>query len=78
MKRTLIIILIIIALLIIGFAVTFVPRPVVSVDRGEVAKIVIFNGGTGEEVEITDETDIQRITDNLSAVTFQKEKPSIG
>ncbi|OHX52522.1 hypothetical protein BB776_00465 [Planococcus salinarum] len=78
MKKTLIIILIIIALLVIGFALTFIPRPVASVDRDDVSKIVIFNGGTGEEVEVTDETDVQRITDNFNAVTFQKEKPSIG
>ncbi|WP_236838875.1 hypothetical protein [Caldalkalibacillus salinus] len=60
------------------FALTFVPHKVVNLDPNHVSKITVFDGNTGHEIEITEESDINHIINNLNGVTFQKGKPSFG
>lgn len=60
------------------FGLTYIPHPVVSLSPSKVSKITVFNGSTGYEIEITDETDIRYIINNLNDVTFQKGKTSFG
>lgn len=40
------------------------------------SKITVFSGSTGEYVEVTDETDIKHITDNINALSFSRDKSS--
>ncbi|MFE8700803.1 hypothetical protein ACFYKX_09270 [Cytobacillus sp. FJAT-54145] len=65
-------------ILIVVFALSFVPHKVVNVEPTNVSKITIFNGNSGDIVEITDKSHIHHIISNLNAVTFQKGKPSFG
>ncbi|MGM0845612.1 MAG: hypothetical protein ACQEUT_11590 [Bacillota bacterium] len=64
--------------LLLTFFLTYIPHKVLKMDPAKVSSIVIFNGNTGNETEITDETSILYIVNNLSSITFQKGKPSIG
>lgn len=64
--------------LLLMFALTYIPHKVVSIDPSIVSKITVFDGNTGYEIEITDVNDITKIINNLSEVTFQKGKPSFG
>ena len=41
---------------------------------GDVAKITVTSGTTGEQVEITDTESIQHITDNINGLTYSKGK----
>ncbi|WP_186577720.1 hypothetical protein [Aquibacillus kalidii] len=76
-KRKWIILAIPIVLVLI-FILTFIPHKVVKIDPNNVSKITVFDGNTGNEIEITDNNDISHIINNLNNVTFQKEKLSIG
>ncbi len=73
-----IIILAIPILLVLMFALTYIPHKVVDIDPSNVAKIIVFDGNTGYEMEITEEIEIEHIIDNLNDVTFQKGKSSFG
>lgn len=39
---------------------------------GDAAKIIVYSGTTGEQVEITDTESIQYITDNINGLTYSK------
>ncbi|QST02796.1 hypothetical protein IMZ31_19800 (plasmid) [Pontibacillus sp. ALD_SL1] len=65
-------------ILILIFALTYVPHKVVSLEPTKVSKITIFDGNTGNESVINDKKHINYIITNLSDVTFQKGKPSFG
>jgi hypothetical protein len=65
-------------LIILGFGLTYIPHQVVSIHPSEVSKITVFDGNTGYDMEITHQSDIQHIINNLNQVTFQKGKPSVG
>lgn len=60
------------------FGLSYIPQPVVSLSPSKISKITVFNGGTGYEIDITDERDIRHIINNLNDVTFQKGKTSFG
>ncbi|WP_028609885.1 hypothetical protein [Paenibacillus harenae] len=64
--------------LLLMFALTYIPHKVVSIDPSIVSNITVFDGNTGYEMEITDVNDITKIINNLSEVSFQKGKPSFG
>ncbi|MDG5789261.1 hypothetical protein QA612_17515 [Evansella sp. AB-P1] len=64
--------------LLLAFAMTYIPHSVVSMEPNKVSKITIFDGNTGYDIEITDEDQIDHIITNLNAVTFQKGKSSFG
>ncbi|GMK41303.1 hypothetical protein PCCS19_43590 [Paenibacillus sp. CCS19] len=42
------------------------------------SKIIVFNGSTGKQIEITEPDHIQHIVDNLNGITFHKGKMSLG
>lgn len=65
-------------MLLLIFALTYIPHKVVNIDASKVSKIVVFDGNTGYEVEITEESHINHIINNLNGVTFQKGKSSFG
>ena len=49
-----------------------------NLDSNEVAEIVVFNGNTGKETHITDESQIENIINNLNDVKMKRWKPSVG
>lgn len=75
-KRWVIIAIPVVIVLIV--ALTYIPHKVVSIEPTKVSKITLFDGNTGNELDITDEADIKHIINNLNQVTFQKGKPSFG
>ncbi|MBE4909228.1 hypothetical protein IMZ08_14270 [Bacillus luteolus] len=76
-KKSIIIIAIPILLVLI-FALTYIPHKVVNIEASNVSKIIVFDGNTGYEMEITEEKKIEHIINNLNEVTFQKGKSSFG
>ncbi|MGP4041556.1 hypothetical protein ACTWP4_16870 [Gracilibacillus sp. D59] len=78
MKKRLLIVVIIPLLVLLIFGLTYIPYKVVNWEPSNVSKITVFNGNTGSELEIIDQTEIEYIINNLSDVTFQKGKPSFG
>jgi hypothetical protein len=64
--------------LLLIFALSYIPHKVVNINPYNVSKITVFDGNTGNNIEITKETDINHIISNLNDVTFQKGKPSFG
>jgi hypothetical protein len=70
--------LVIALLLVLWFGLTYIPHSVVSIDPGKVSKITVFDGGTGNSIDITNRADIDYIINNLNGVTFQKGKSSFG
>ncbi|MBU8880876.1 hypothetical protein BGM26_18135 [Bacillus sp. FJAT-29790] len=78
MKKIKWIIIAIPLILLLIFSLTYIPHKVMSVDTSNVSKVAVFDGNTGYDIEITDETDINYIINNLNEVTFQKGKPSVG
>lgn len=77
-RRRRILIIVIPLLLALLYGTTYLPQKVISINPAAVAKINIFNGNTGQQIEITDEADIQQIINNLNEVVFQKGKISLG
>lgn len=65
-------------MLLLIFALTYIPHKVVKIDASKVSKIIVFDGNTGFEAEITEESHIEHIINNLNEVTFQKGKSSFG
>jgi hypothetical protein len=64
--------------LLLLFALTFIPHKFLNVNPTDVSRITVFDGNTGFETEITDRDSISHIIKNLNAVTTQKGKPSFG
>lgn len=54
------------------------PVKLLDADPDTVAQIIIFDGNTGEQVQVTDAEKIRRIVENLNTVTLRREKLSIG
>ncbi|MCD8500406.1 MAG: hypothetical protein LRY71_00355 [Bacillaceae bacterium] len=71
-KKNKFLILAVPVLLFIAFGITFLPHRIVNMDPADVAKITVFNGGTGKETVITNREDIDYIINNLNDVTFRK------
>ncbi|SES64845.1 hypothetical protein SAMN05216389_101242 [Oceanobacillus limi] len=65
-------------LFILAFGSTYIPHQVVTIDPANVSIIKVFDGNSGQEVVISDHTDIGHIITNLNEQTFQKGKPSFG
>ncbi|WP_421385206.1 hypothetical protein ACOJQI_10725 [Bacillus salacetis] len=78
MKKRWIIITTIPLVLLLYFVLTFIPHKVVKIEAKDVSKIVVFDGNTGYETEITDRDTVSHIISNLNEITFQKGKPSFG
>ena len=77
-KRAAIIVSIAVILLVI-FAVWFnASIDLMNLDSDEVAEIVVFNGNTGKETRITDESQIGNIINNLNDIKMKRWKPSVG
>jgi hypothetical protein len=64
--------------LILLFGLTSIPHHPVNLKPADVSRIVIFDGSTGREVEITEAQAIRHIVANLNEVTFERGKLSIG
>jgi len=64
--------------LILLFGLASIPQHVVNIKPADVSRIVIFDGSTGREVEITEAQVIRHIVANLNEVTFERGKLSIG
>jgi hypothetical protein len=77
-KRKWLIIVSIPFILLLFFALTFIPHKLIKIDDEVVSKIVVFDGNTGYETEITNSEAITHIINNLNEITFQKGKPSWG
>ena len=79
MKKILICLLIIVAVLALGVIWYRIPvRMLATVDAEDVGRITIFNGTNGEEAEITDREEIEHIVNNLKTVTMKRRKISVG
>jgi hypothetical protein len=65
-------------LLLIAYSFTYFPQQVVSIEPTNVSKINVFDGSTGTDLDITNQSDIDYIITNLNEITFKKGKPSIG
>lgn len=76
-KRKWIIIAVPLVLLLL-FALTYIPHKAVSIDASKVSEITVLDGNTGYKIEIIDRNDIDHIINNLNEVTFQKGKSSFG
>lgn len=77
-KFTKFIIIAISFLMLLAFGLTYMPQSIVNINPSKVSKITVFDGSTGHEIEIVDESDIEYIIGNLNEVTFQKGKSSFG
>jgi len=76
-KRKWIIIAIPLVLLLL-FALTYIPHKVVNIEASKVSEITVLDGNTGNKIEVTNITDIDHIINNLNGVTFQKGKSAFG
>lgn len=77
-KRVLIfgtIAVVLLAILVIWFNATI---DLMDLDSNEVVEIVVFNGNTGKETRITDETQIENIINNLNGIKMKRWQPSVG
>lgn len=61
-------------LIILFFGLTYLPQKIVNIKPEQVSRIIIFDGGTGYETEITDRESIHHIINNLNTITFHKDK----
>jgi hypothetical protein len=75
-KRIWILVITIPCVFLLLFPLTFIPHKLVNIDPSEISKIMVFDGNTGYQVEITDSNEINHIIDNLNEITFKKGKPS--
>ncbi len=67
---------VLISVTVIIFSFTGCADKVVSFDISGAAKITVFSGSTGRELEITDASAIGNITDDINCRTFIREKSS--
>ncbi|SDI04020.1 hypothetical protein SAMN04487975_11144 [Planococcus glaciei] len=65
-------------LLLLLFAWTYLPNKILDLESAQIAEIEILNGNSIKLIEITEESDIRYLVDNLNNITFQKGVPSIG
>ena len=71
MKRKLVMLLTIVAVLAVGIGIWYnVPINLMDLEHDEVIEIVVFNGNTGNATHITDETQIEHIIENLNGAVF--------
>lgn len=54
------------------------PTKLIRINPQNVSKIVIFNGNNGNEIEITDRSEVEHIINNLKSISVKKEKISVG
>ena len=67
------------AIVVVIFVVWFnAPIDLMNLDSNEVSEIVVFNGNTGKETRITDESQIENIINNLNDIKMKRWKPSVG
>jgi hypothetical protein len=64
-------------LIIVFYALTYIPQKLIQIDSSEVSRITIFNGNSGQQIDIRDRADIDHIINDLNRVTFRKGKLSI-
>ncbi|WP_027084409.1 hypothetical protein [Cohnella panacarvi] len=74
-KNTLVVISVIAVVL---FSLSYIPQRLININNADVSKLIIFDGNTGEETEITTKSEVDHIIDNLREITFQKGKPTFG
>lgn len=60
------------------YATTYIPQRVITTTPSSVARIHIFDGQSGYELDLSDRDDINAVMQNLNDVTFQKGKVSFG
>lgn len=77
-KKWRVILLAVIAILIIYYGLTNIPREIVAIAPSEVSSIYIFDGNTGKSITITQRNDIEHIIENLNSIIFRKDKWSLG
>ena len=66
---------ILLVIFVIWFSATI---DLMNLDSNEVSEIVVFNGNTGKETHITDESQIENIINNLNDVKMKRWQPSVG
>ena len=54
------------------------PIDLMNINSNEVSEIVVFNGNTGKETHITDESQIENIINNLNDIKMKRWQPSVG
>ncbi|OCT16689.1 hypothetical protein A8709_08450 [Paenibacillus pectinilyticus] len=71
------VLLLVLVIIVVFVGTSYLPHRLIH-KAAEVSKIIIFNGGTGVELELTNKDDIEHIINNLRGITFQKGKSSFG
>ncbi len=66
---------ILLVILVIWFSATI---DLMNINSNEVSEIVVFNGNTGKETHITDESQIENIINNLNDIKMKRWQPSVG
>jgi len=61
-------------LILLLYGLTYLPHKIVNIKPEQVSSIIIFDGSTGYETEISDKESIQYIINNLNDITFNKDK----
>lgn len=64
-------------ILLLFYALTYIPHNLLNINSDNVSKITIFNGNTGNQIEVTNNNDIKHIINNLSSIRFKKDKLSL-
>ncbi len=64
--------LVILVMICGGFIWYYTPVNFVSLDAADVYKIMIFNGNSGEKINITDREDIEYLISNWNEVTLKR------
>lgn len=73
-----VVIIAIFSFLLLLYALTYIPKHFITIAPENVSKIVVFDGNTGNQLEVTNQQQIQHIVLDLNDVIFQKDKLSIG
>lgn len=60
------------------YGITYLPRKMMDADPQDVSRIILFDGGSGYELEITDRSTIEHIVADISQVSFAKNKLALG
>ena len=67
------------AILLVIIAIWFnATIDLMNLNTNEVAEIVVFNGNTGKETRIADESQIENIINNLNDIKMKRWQPSVG
>ena len=79
MKRKIILVSSVIAILLAGIFVWYTfPVDLMDLDHNEVMELVVFNGSSGNVTHITDKEQIQHIIDDLNDVEIKRTRSSMG